>query len=151
LLGDGDHSPFQISIAHPPYAVRVEALLRVADRLRLSEYKRGLEKISSEWGKSRWRSERTNQYRFLASTEVIDSLIEGTLGFCDQLRLWPWVKCSQKTVERSRDPGNCALEADLLTIAWGVFAQRGQEGYRLWEAAAIKAITPLNGNPADPI
>jgi len=141
LLGDGGQNPFQISTAHPPYAVRVAALLGAARRLRLAEYTQGLERISSAWGASQWCSEKTNRYRFLASAEVIDGLTDGAFGFCDQLRLRPWARSPTLNIDAaSSDPSQYELGTDLLTVAWFVFSQRGQEGYRRWEAAVIRAI-----------
>jgi hypothetical protein len=141
LLADEGQDPFKISPIHPPYAVRVKALLTAVERLRLSKYARALQTISSGWIMSRWGSKRTNQYRSLASAEVIDSLVEGAFGFCDQLKLRPWGESKQITADAVRDPAICELGSDLLTIAWGVFLRRGPKGYEDWEAKTIAAIT----------
>ena len=91
LLGDGSLNPYQVSNVHPPYEVRVTALMRAASRLRLTEHTTGLQKLLGVWTASKWRSQKTNRYRSLAAVEVIDALIDGTFRFCEQLSLRRWI------------------------------------------------------------
>jgi hypothetical protein len=122
-------------MVHPPYAVRVAALLKAARRLRFDEYARELQKLSASWESSRWRGEETNRYHLLADIEVVEGLINGTFQFCEQLglRLWANSRISQppEGVGGSGDQGFGTLGTDLLVSAWLAFSRRGQEGYPL--------------------
>ncbi len=90
LLGHAEQNPYQVSMVHPPYAVRVRALLDVACRLQFVEHAQELQRISDSWESSRWRTEKTNRYLSLADREVISGLIDGAFTFCEQLSLRPW-------------------------------------------------------------
>lgn len=85
LLSDGSQNPYQVSTIHPPYGVRVTALMRAASRLDLTEHTTELQKLLGVWAASQWRAEKTNRYRSLAAVEVIDALIDGAFRFCEQL------------------------------------------------------------------
>lgn len=141
LLCDGSQNPYQVSTVHPPYEVRITALMRGASRLGLSEHTTELQKLLGVWAAPPWRAEKTNRYRSLAAIEVIDALIDGAFRFCEQLSVRRW---KQRAVvhmgEKSGSSGDLELGTDLLTAAWQTFSQRGQEGYRVWEKETVASF-----------
>jgi hypothetical protein len=141
LLGHGDQNPYQVSMVHPPYAVRVTTLLKAAHRLRFEEHSQALQRLSDSWGSSRRRSEKTNRYHFLADIEVIDALIDGAFQFCEQLglRRWANTRISRLTADVGGS-GDRGLGTDLLVSAWLVFSRNGREDYARWESETVRAI-----------
>jgi hypothetical protein len=140
LLGQGEKDPYQISTVHPPYAVRVAALLEVARRLHFFEHVKELEGLFESWGSWRWRQQKTNRYHFLADSEVISGLIGGAFQFCSQLHLRKWSN-DRITLLAAAANGSAtiALGNDLLTTAWLAFS-RHQETYEQWESDAVHSI-----------
>jgi hypothetical protein len=141
LLGHADQNPYQVSMVHPPYAVRVKALLKIASRMHFVEHAQELQRISDSLGSSRWRSEKTNRYGFLADLEVIDGLIDGVFRFCGQLRLRQWDNSRLSTLRAAAiSSTNHELGTDLLISAWLAFSHHGKENYARWESEVVRAI-----------
>jgi hypothetical protein len=140
LLSDGSQNPYQVSTVHPPYEVRVTALMRAASRLRVTEHATASQRLLGVWAASEWRSEKTNTYQSLAAVEVIDALIDGALRFCEQLGLRRWTHHAAVSADATSGNAGCALGTDLLTMAWRTFSHRGEEGYREWESQTLTAL-----------
>ena len=138
LLGDDSQNPYQVSTVHPPYEVRVTALLRAASRLRLAEQTTALKNVLAGWASSRWHSAKSNRYRSLAAVEVIDGLIDGAFRFCEQLNLRRWPNRVADSAKWDCDV--CELGTDLLTTAWEIYSHKGQDGYRKWEEQTVAAL-----------
>jgi hypothetical protein len=141
LLEDAEQNPFQVSMIHPPYAVRVTALLRAARRLQCAGHANGLEKLFAAWQTSKWRTEKTNRYRALADPDVIDGVIDGAFKFCEQLSLRSWSNDRVSLLSSNLSSSmNHELGTDLLISAWLAFARHGQENYEHWESKVVQAI-----------
>jgi hypothetical protein len=136
-----EQNPYQVSTVHPPYAVRVTALLHAARRLEFVEHTRELEGLLHSWESSRWKNQRNNRYRFLAEMDIVDGLIEGTFAFCAELNLRRWSRSRSVAIDATEDvASNQKLGTDLLVSAWRAFSHRGQEGYASWEAEVVEAV-----------
>jgi hypothetical protein len=117
-----------VSLVHPPYAVRVTALLEFARRLQFVEHAQELQRISDAWDSSGWRSQKNNRYCSLADREVISGLIDGALSFCGKLSLRPWDNSRLPMLRaNASSPANHKLGTDLLVSAWLAFSHHGEK------------------------
>ena len=87
LLEESTQNPYQVSPVHPPYAVRVCALLNGAGRLGFEADARALAKLAGSWRSSAWAGHRTNRFLRLADAGLVEAVVQVTLEFCQRLGL----------------------------------------------------------------
>ncbi|HEX8163541.1 MAG TPA: hypothetical protein VF538_16850 [Pyrinomonadaceae bacterium] len=140
-IQEGAKDPYLITQEHPPYAVRVEALIKAAEQLGWSDYTRGLKRVVKEWRRSRWSTGLTNRYVALADSRLVDACVSCALDACEKLSL---PKCDVKEIERVRGMvrrgGVPAFGTELILAAWLVEQQEGENGFELWERATVRKL-----------
>lgn len=140
-LQEGTKDPYLITQEHPPYAVRVEALIKAAERLGWSDYTRELKRVVKEWRGSRWSTGLTNHYVALVDSRLVDACVSCALGACEKLSL---PKCDSKEIERVRGVlrrgGVPAFGTEIILAAWLVEQQEGESGFERWERATVRAL-----------
>lgn len=147
VVQEGTKDPYLITQEHPPYAVRVEALIKTAERLGWSDYTRDLNRVVKEWRRSRWSTGLTNRYVALADSRLVDACVSCVLDACEKLSL---PKCNAKEIERVRGllrRGEVpAFGTELILAAWLVEQQKGESGFEQWKRATVRelagSITP---------
>lgn len=133
--------PYLIDQGHPPYAVRVQALIEGAKQIGLKGHTNGLSGVVATWDKSKWYQKKDNHFLALARPELIEACIRVAFGACKCLSL---TVCSPKHVEAAQsnvvNSGEEDFGLDLLLMARTVFNEKGEEAYNVWEHGLIARL-----------
>lgn len=138
---DQAKDPYLISKEHPPYAMRVDALIKAAERLGWTAYTGELKQIVKEWPGSRRGRNLNNRYVALADARLVDACVSCTLSACEKLSL---PKCDADEVKRvsallrrGETPG---FGTELILAAWLVERQLDEGAYERWERATVRNL-----------
>ena len=141
LLEKPNQNPYLISAVHPPYAVRVRALLNGAGRLGFGTDASGLAKLASSWRSSVWEAQRTNRFLCLADTELIEVVVQAALEFCGQLGVTRCTADRLATLETAlSDLDSQEFGTNLLLSAWLAFSRKGLQSYSIWERQVVESL-----------
>ena len=125
---------FQISTVHPPYCVRILAILCACPILKLEEYAGALQTLGMSL-----LQHYPNKLMRLAPEKLISAAVEAGVGVCKALEIRDWRYFSQGG-PGSSPPGTYELGVALLLEAWRVRNQVDEESYSKWEREAIATI-----------
>jgi hypothetical protein len=132
--------PFRITQDHPPYAVRLDALVSCARELGFGNDCEGLGTLRAGWEATLKKEREANLFLALANRELIADCSRAALGLCKALRL---TQCSTSRIETLRRTlkGELVAEpgADLLLKAW-LYAKKGKTAYDSWQRATVQRI-----------
>ena len=136
--------PYHITQDHPPYAVRLEALVHCARKLGFDEYCNGLEKLRANWAKSQTDGGKNNRFLALADRQIIDACSRAALELCEALRLSKCTPSTLATITRStlatitRSDGIFGeLGVPLLLYAWHMFQHKDERAFQGWQRATV--------------
>jgi hypothetical protein len=135
LLQGGEHDLYHVAENHPPYALRVEALLRAVRVFRFSCSLHGLADIH---GPSNQRPEarRTSRYGVFANADMIGAIAEAVLLFCKKLGVRSWAE--RETHKPQRPCGS-----DLLLEARARFSPKDPASYAEWQRVTLAQLLTL--------
>jgi hypothetical protein len=140
-VGDESKNPYQISQTHPPYALRVEAIIAASERLGWGEHTQGLKDRLEGWGVSNWKSHLTNKYFKLADSKIMSACLTCTLAACESAGL---PRCDERQVERVKEllkRGDAPdFGADVIIAAWLVRQQTDDQSFGQWERNTVAAL-----------
>jgi hypothetical protein len=141
LLVDIRPRPYHVNQEHPPYDVRVSALIDAAQRLQWNGDVDEMVQIQKTWRLSEHSDERTNDYLVLADNELITAAVTAALAVCDESEL------PRATPERVTElEGFMAagvmpeLGGELMIAAWIAENRLGEIEFDLWQAAVINEL-----------
>lgn len=136
---ESSKNPYLINQEHPPYAVRVEALLKASEQLGWSQYARPLERIIKDWPASGWKAGLDNHYRALTDPRLVEACISCSLMACESLAL---PRCDTAVIEHVRSvlvrkelPD---FGVELMLAAWLVRQTGSEDDYDEWEQATVR-------------
>jgi hypothetical protein len=139
---DKTKDPYLIGQEHPPYALRVEALINAGEQLGWSHHTRGLKRIVKEWRNSRWSKKLTNRYVSLTDPRLIDACVSCALAACEKLAL---PRCDAREIERVRgllhrnEMPNFGTE--IILAAWLIEQEQGENAYEMWEQETVHKMS----------
>lgn len=144
VLDDPQLDPYQVGQSHPPYEVRLRALVYAAEVLGWSAHCENLSEVIQRWGRSDWQRGRNNQYAALARQPLVVGCTETALKTCEALAL---PKCTphsllalNKKLSRGETP---ELGSELIVAAWLTRENKDEASYNDWEKSVIR--THLTG------
>ena len=136
-----DRNPFEITQDHPPYAVRLDALVDCAHELRFGEQCGGLVRMRARWEESKWQPTKDNRFLTLADKRLISECRGMALEYCEFLKLTKCTKSNVDSLRRDRrqssgdNPG-----VDLLVSAWLTYQDLGESAFNDWERKSVARI-----------
>jgi hypothetical protein len=140
-VGDESKNPYQISQLHPPYALRVEAMITASEKLGWGAYTQGLKKRIKAWPASKWKSHYTNKYVALADSKIVSACITCTLAACEAVGL---PRCDERHVKRVKEiikRGNTPdFGSDVIIAAWLVHQQADDQSFEQWEQKTVASL-----------
>jgi len=143
FLNEHKPHPYHIDQSHPPYAVRISALIRASECLGWSTYTDSLARTIEVWRKSNWKAPQINRNRYtaLAKPELVQACIMSALETCQSLAL---PKCIPEHIsdlrEKLRHGEIPEFGMDLLLTAWQAARTLDEEEYERWENETIRAL-----------
>ncbi len=152
-LEEADINPFQVSQDHPPYALRVDALVKCGRELGFEDDCSALEGVGANWDRLPREEGERNLFLVLADRELIADCTRAALASCRALKIR---QCTPSTVQAARrslegDPEE-SLGVNLLLHARLVLRQKGRPAFDTWERAKVERIAGALGSyPADSV
>jgi hypothetical protein len=125
---------FQISTVHPPYCVRILAILRACPFLKLDAHAGALQDLSASLSKHY-----PNKLAQLAPEELIIAAVDAGFAVCKTLEICDWRRFDQGGAGSS-SPDTHELGVALLLEAWRVRNQVDEEIYSTWEREVIGTL-----------
>ncbi len=134
-------NPYQITKDHPPYEVRLRALVDTSRDLGFYDYAEGLLAVHRGWAKSKWRSARDNRFVTLADRGLAGECTQAAFRFCESMKLTKWTT-ARLDVLRARlgDEASLELGVDLLLSARVVFQEQGETAFNEWERKTVHRL-----------
>lgn len=140
-MSDETKNPYQVDQAHPPYALRTEALLWASRELGWTKYSSGLEVVIEKWRASYWKSRIDNDYVALADSKIMQACITSTLVACAEVGLPLCDEQHIKRVESVLASGNTPdFGVDIVLAAWLKRRRTDEAAYQLWEREIVDAL-----------
>lgn len=140
-VGDESKNPYQISQSHPPYALRVEAMIAASEKIGWSAYTQGLKNRIKAWQASKWKSHYTNKYVALADSKIMSACITCTLAACEAVGL---PRCDERQVKRVKEiikRGNTPdFGTEVIIAAWLVHQQTDDQSFEQWEQKTVASL-----------
>jgi hypothetical protein len=141
ILDDEARNPYQLGQSHPPYEIRVNALIDASNRLGWEDYTQDLAERIAHWHRSHWRKERNNQYVACASPDLVRGCVTSVITTCETLSL---PRCSgetldaiQKKLHQDETPD---WGAEVLIAAWLQCQQMDNDSFNAWESRVIRQL-----------
>jgi hypothetical protein len=125
---------FQISTVHPPYCVRILAVLRACPALNLDAHVGTLRALSASLSK-----QFPNKLAQLAPEELIAAAVDAGFEVCKALEIRDW-RYFCEGGPGSASPDTYEVGVALLLEAWRTRNQLDEEGYTNWERGVIATI-----------
>jgi len=134
-------NPYEITQDHPPYEVRLGALLDASRDVGFYDYGEGLLAVRKGWGKSRWRSARDNRFATLADRALAGECVRAAFRFCESMKLTKWTTARLDVCrKRLDDEASLELGVDLLLSARMVFNEQGEPAFDDWERKTVRRL-----------
>ena len=138
---DGQHlDPYFIGQEHPPYAVRVEALIFACRQLGWMREADELGKHIRQWQQSAHYKQVSNRYVALTDTSLTADCVRCALETCRHHNL---PKCDQQTIARVRQKLNRNETPDwgteLILAAWLKY-EMNNTNYDAWQQSVIREL-----------
>ncbi len=141
ILEDEALNPYQVGKSHPPYEVRVNALIDASNHLGWKHYTRDLAKRVAHWRRSHWQKERNNLYVACASPDLVRGSVTSAIKACETLSL---PRCTKETLESIRkklDQGETPdLGSEVLISAWLQYQQMDTDHFNAWERDVVREL-----------
>jgi hypothetical protein len=142
-LEDSKKDWFYIDQSHPPYAIRVEALINVAHQLGWQKYTEEIDKMLAkqlyEW--KRTRRQNTNIYAALTSSELVDGCISAIIETCKNYNLPLLTNVDIEGIKNKFAKGqDFEFGTELVVAAWLYHQQNGNDKYEKWEREIVKTL-----------
>jgi hypothetical protein len=132
--------PYRIAPIHPPYMVRIAALMQAACHLGWEKCLTKLEAIAAGWPLGRWREQRTNRLLALADPVLISNAVQTALHGCQALQLNACTPAHVSAVEMGcMNVETLEAGTDLLLAAWLVYLRAPQD-YNNWERTVVETL-----------
>jgi hypothetical protein len=125
---------FQISTVHPPYCVRILAILCACPSLKLDAHAGALQALSASLSKHY-----PNKLAQLAPEELVAAAVDAGFAVCKALEIRDWRYFGQGG-PGSSSKATHELGVALLLEAWRVRNQVDEESYSKWEREVIATI-----------
>lgn len=136
-----DLNPYEITETHPPFAVRVEALISAAGRLGLQKYSGDLRQLIEDWRGPRYIKRRDSKFLSLTRPEVIESCANVAFSFCESLNL---ARCTPEKLENLPESlaiyNSDDIGLELILFAWFIFENKGKNAYSEWESKTVRDL-----------
>ena len=141
LLRDRRPLPFQITQHHPPYDVRVSAILDAAERLGWVGECGELEEQRNDWQVDASKSGQTNEYLALRDKDTLTSTVTSALTACDEFCL---PRLDHAKLARLRklveQPTECDFGIDLIIAAWIAERELDDTAFREWHDDVVSEL-----------
>jgi hypothetical protein len=111
-MEDENKNPYLVKSIHPPYAFRVETLIKASEKLGWEQYTSGLKKMMTKWKKSHWFNKVDNNYHAMTSDTLCNAIIKTSFETFGELKL---SKCQKTMIEEIQNKINKQLPLD-----WGI-------------------------------
>lgn len=128
--------PFRIGKSHPPYDVRLNALIRASDRLHWNQEASVLIELQKRWQKNSPRQD--NRYAALCDRSLINGCTDTALRLCHDLRL---PRCSiqkvnevENMISQDKLPD---IGTEMLIGAWLAWKAMNESDYEIWEKKTV--------------
>lgn len=138
-LEDESPNPYLLNRSHPPYDVRVSALILAASKLGWTEYTGSVTVKSDKWKSSAFAPDRTNEYIAYTSRDIIEAAVSSSAAMCQALGL---PRCDPERVTKVQaNLRSDTLEfgPDLVVAAWLVHEGAAKE-YDSWQAVTVSRL-----------
>jgi hypothetical protein len=134
-------NPYLVTPEHPPYDVRVAALIDAGRRLGWDEQVGDVERIKRGWATSELAASRDNGYVALADQALITCAVTCGLDTCGALRL---PRACPESMERLKgvvlSPTSCDFGGELLVAAWLAEAELSDEKFDEWHESVVEEL-----------
>lgn len=140
ILEREEPNPYLLNRSHPPYDVRVSALVLAASKLGWAEYTAPLAATSGKWQSSCFAAARTNEYIAYTSIEIVQAAVSSSAAMCQALEL---PKCDTNSVAKVQETlRSYTLDfgPDLVVAAWLMHENVAAETYESWQYATISTL-----------
>ena len=138
---NGGVDPYSIESPHPPYEVRVRAVIWAARFLGLGQAVGRLQAIAQEWEDQRQQVDLAPDYAFLTHPRVIEHAVWAASAACQALGLRP---CTPEAVDEVRKRMSATAELDfgieLLLTARLLREEKGAKAYKTWETDTVARL-----------
>ena len=133
--------PYLLRQEHPPYDVRVAAMVDAAERLGWGDYAAPLREIKSAWASGSYKAGRTNELAALADVDLISACVTEALAFCHQTQLPRATPEHIETLRESleRDDG-IEPGTDLLITGWLAEKHFDENAFGNWQNSIVHQI-----------
>jgi hypothetical protein len=134
-------NPYKITQEHPPYDVRLSALVDAAQNLGLDRYTEKLSEVRMGWVITDWYKKRSNRFLALADRTLIRRCVETALEFCNIFGLEKW-RSSRIDAARHQvlDETSMELGVNLLLAARILLEERGERALDEWGVKIVRRI-----------
>ena len=141
LLTDQKPRPFELTQQHPPYDLRVSALIDAAERLGWSTYTSELKSHCDGWANGADGIEWSNQYLALRDSDLIVASVTCGLATCNEFGL-PRLDAEQiKSVRRLlKSPRDCDFGVELIVAAWLAETELPASEFDQWHDQVIAEL-----------
>lgn len=133
--------PYSIEAPHPPYEVRLSAVVRGGRLLGWTQAIAGLDAIARRWKKGRGKANLPPHYACLTHPTLIEGAVWAALRSCKTLRL---PLCTSAVVDAVRKGIGATAEpdfgTDLLLAARLTHDSRGREAYEAWQTQTVAEL-----------
>jgi hypothetical protein len=140
-VGSPQTDPYAITQDHPPYEVRLRALVGASHHLGFGKHAEGLIAISKAWARSTWCEGENNRFLGLADKDLIGDCRESAFRACESLNLRRWATSRFEAARRELvDENSMDLGVDLLLSARIVFQEQGESALDNWETSKVRRV-----------
>jgi hypothetical protein len=137
-LDRADVDPFQVSLGHPPYAVRVTGLIAASKIWKIETCTDLLQVTQAKWNNEASGRVMPSNYANLTDPRIINIVVSCAHKTCSALGL---VQCTDVGISDLRQKllagESIDLDVDLLLAAWIQFNALGEAAYAEWEKSVI--------------
>lgn len=141
LLTDQKPRPFELTQQHPPYDLRVSALIDAAERLGWSTYTAELKSHCDRWANGTDAIERSNQYLALRDRDLIVASVTCALATCNDFGL---PRLDAKRINGVRHllecPTNSDFGVELIVAAWLAETELSESEFDQWHDQVIAEL-----------
>ena len=133
-------NPYHLTQNHPPYAVRVEALIFGCRQLGLERETKILNKVLRQWQTPKYQHKKDNHYIALTNSEIVADCVKAVLATC-QFKDLP--KCDRQAIEQTRyklQRGETPEWGTELIIAAWLKYETDQTNYESWQKFVVQDL-----------
>jgi hypothetical protein len=133
--------PYLLRQEHPPYDVRVLAMVDAAERLGWGDYAAPLRETKAAWAAGPYKAGRTNELAALADADLISACVTEALAFCHQYQLPRATPEHVETLRKSLERQDAIeLGTDLLITAWLAEKHLDEDAFGGWQDSIVRQV-----------